>query len=108
MITTKKNGSIEIRVFGALRKHLDRQGLPYLIKKEIGSNTMTPMDIAGEFNIPPDEIEAVFVNGRVSDRNTALSPGDRIGLLPYGTPGPYRVFLGIVNEGLKKGDKGRI
>lgn len=96
MITANNNGPIEIRVFGALRKHLERQGLPYLIKKKIPPNTLTPLDIAGELNIPPNEIEAVFVNGKVSDRNTALSPGDRIGLLPYGTPGPYRVFLGIV------------
>jgi len=27
-----------------------------------------------------------------------VSPGDRLALCPYGTPGPYRVFLGMVRE----------
>ena len=87
---------LEIRVFGFLRKHMDRQGLPYFIKKQISPDTCTPMDIAGELDLPLNEIEAVFLNGKVSDLCTALSPGDRIAFLPYGTPGPYRVFLGIV------------
>ncbi len=89
---------VEIRVFGALRKHLDRQNLPYLIKKQISPDICTPMTIAEELVLPQDEIEAVFVNGKIADRDTVLSPGDRIAFLPYGTPGPYRVFLGIVNS----------
>ena len=98
MNETSTDLPVEIRVFGALRKHLDRQNLPYLIKKSISSGRNTPMDIAGELDLPPDEIEAVFINGKISESNTALSPGDRIAFLPYGTPGPYRVFLGIVKE----------
>jgi molybdopterin converting factor small subunit len=89
---------VEIRVFGALRKHLDRLNLPYLIKKQIPTETSTPVAIAGELELPQNEIEAVFVNGKISDMYTVLSPGDRIAFLPYGTPGPYRVFLGIVNR----------
>ncbi len=89
---------LEVRVFGALRKHLDRQNIPYLIKKHIPRGTLTSMDIAKELNIPSDEIEAIFINGKVSDRDMLLSPGDRIAFLPYGTPGPYRVFLGIVKK----------
>ncbi len=89
---------LEIRVFGALRKHMDNQELPYFIRKQITPNTCTPIDIAGELKLPQDEIEGVFINGKVSDMQTVLSPGDRIAFLPYGTPGPYRLFLGIVNR----------
>ena len=98
-MTDINSGSLlEIRVFGALRKHLDRQGLPYLIRREIDPGILSPMDIAEELNLPPLEIEAVFVNGKIRDRHTMLFPGDRIAFLPYGTPGPYRVFLGIINK----------
>ena len=90
--------ALEIRVFGALRKYLDNQGLPYFYRKKIAPGTCTPMEIAGELKLPRNEIEGVFINGKVSDMETLLSPGDRIAFLPYGTPGPYRLFLGIVNK----------
>lgn len=96
---------VEIRIFGFLRKHMDRQGLPYLIKKKIGHDDLTPVDIAEEISLPLSEIEAVFVNGKISDMQTVLSPGDRIAFLPYGTPGPYRVFLGIINRGKGGGER---
>ena len=89
---------VEVRIFGALRKHMDRQNLPYMLEKEMPEGKLSPVDIAGELDIPIDEIEAVFINGKVSDRESILSPGDRIGFFPYGTPGPYRVFLGMVEK----------
>ena len=89
---------VEVRIFGSLRAHMERQNLPYMLKKEMPEGRLTPVDIAGELNIPIDEIEAVFINGKVSDRESTLSPGDRIGFFPYGTPGPYRVFLGMVEK----------
>lgn len=94
----KTDESIEVRIFGALRNHMDRQNLPYIVKKDIPENELTPSDIAVELNIPINEIEAVFINGKVSDRESILSPGDRIGFFPYGTPGPYRVYLGMVEK----------
>ena len=89
---------VEVRIFGALRSHMDRQNLPYMLKKEMPESALTPGDIAAELNLPVNEIEAVFVNGKVSDRESVLSPGDRIGFFPYGTPGPYRLFLGMVEK----------
>ena len=43
-------------------------------------------------------IEAVFRNGRVTNIYDRVMPGDRLAFVPYGTPGPYRVFLGMVRE----------
>ena len=42
-----------------------------------------------------DQVEAAFVNGRVASFATVLKDGDRLALVPPGTPGPYRVLLGI-------------
>lgn len=94
----KADKPVEVRIFGALRSYMDRQNLPYILKKDMPEGKLTPSDIACELNIPIDEIEAVFINGKVSDRESILLPGDRIGFFPYGTPGPYRVFLGMVEK----------
>jgi len=89
---------VEVRIFGTLRSYMDRRNLPYMLKKGMPEGKLTPNDIASELNIPINEIEAVFINGKVSDRESLLSPGDRIGFFPYGTPGPYRLFLGMVEK----------
>ena len=98
MNENKTDNEIEIRVFGALRKYLDNQGIPYFIKKQLPSFACTPFDIAKELSLPKNEIEGVFINGKISAMDTALCAGDRIAFLPYGTPGPYRVYLGIKNK----------
>jgi hypothetical protein len=51
--------------------------------------------IAQELDIPLEKIEAVFRNGRVQNIQAPVFPGDRVAFIPYGTPGPYRVLLGI-------------
>lgn len=101
MSSIKDKATIEIRIFGMLRKYMDSQGLPYFLKKVIESKSYTPFHIANSLHIPIKEIEAVFVNGKILDIHTPLSDGDRIALLPYGTPGPYRVFLGMIKENPK-------
>lgn len=41
-------------------------------------------------------IEAVFINGKAYQPEEGLvKPGDRVAFIPPGTPGPYRVLLGI-------------
>ena len=39
--------------------------------------------------------EAVFINGKAGDCEAPLKDGDRVALMPPGTPGPYRVLLGM-------------
>jgi hypothetical protein len=45
--------------------------------------------------LEPSSIEAVFINHKVQPKNTLLKEGDRVALLPPGTPGSYRLILGI-------------
>lgn len=41
------------------------------------------------------DVEAAFVNGRTRPLDTVLRDGDRVGLVPPGTPGPHRFLMGI-------------
>ena len=52
-------------------------------------------DIISMLNLNTEEIEGVFINGKVKSKSSELKDGDRIGLIPKGIPGPYRFLLGI-------------
>lgn len=41
------------------------------------------------------EVEAAFVNGKIHPLDTVLHDGDRVALVPPGTPGPHRMLMGI-------------
>jgi hypothetical protein len=84
---------------------MDEQGLPYALEKEIDPKGMTTLDIADGLSIPPDHVEAVFVNGKVKNIYDKVFPGDRLALCPPGTPGPYRVFLGMARENVRRAHK---
>ena len=92
----------EIGVFGFLRRHMDAQGLPYNVHEEIARKGEAAYDIAGRLQLPPEEIEAVFLNGKVINIYDRVFPGDRVAFFPYGTPGPYRVFLGMARENVER------
>jgi hypothetical protein len=96
-----KEKTVEIRVFGRLRRYLDENGLPYTLQRHVEEDGSSAYDLAGELGLPPEEVEAVFRNGRVQNIYDPVHPGDRVAFLPYGTPGPYRAFLGIWREGRK-------
>ena len=102
MAAVSKPQSISIRIFGFLRRYMDTQGLSYTFDKDIDPKGKTAYDIAVELHIPPEEIEAVFVNGSVKNIYDSIFPGDRVAFLPYGTPGPYRVFLGMAKENMER------
>ena len=102
MTGVSKPNSISIRVFSFLRHYMDAQGFSYAFDKDINPKGKTAYDIAVELHIPPEEIEAVFVNGSVKNIYDSVFPGDRVAFLPYGTPGPYRVFLGMVRENVER------
>ena len=102
MTAANKPNSISIRVFGFLRRYMDEQGLSYAFDKDINPKGETAYDIAVELHIPPEEIEGVFLNGSVKNIYDSVFPCDRIAFIPYGTPGPYRVFLGMVRENIER------
>ena len=105
MTSSKKPSTIDIRIFGSLRTHMDRQGVPYALEKEIDPDGRVVHNIIQELGLPPEEVEAIFCNGRVKNIYDPVFPGDRVALFPYGTPGPYRLFLGMARENLERAQR---
>ena len=93
---------VSIHVFGFLRDCMDEQGLPYEMEKEIPPEGRIAYDLVRELRLPVDKVESVFRNGRVINIHDSVFPGDRMALFPHGTPGPYRVFLGIARENVER------
>ena len=55
-------------------------------------------DLIHQVQLLPEDVEVVFINGKVAPLDTILQNNDRVTLLPPGTPGPYRVLLGFKNK----------
>jgi sulfur carrier protein ThiS len=53
-------------------------------------------DLIAHMDLLPGDVEAVFVNGSIRPADTVLKDGDRVALVPPGSPGPYRVLLGMM------------
>ena len=98
MKTPEKSKELSIAVFGPLRKHMDRQGLSYTLRRAVSKGGRSAYDVAVDLGLPPEKVEAVFRNGQVINIYDTVFPGDRLAFFPQGTPGPYRVFLGMVRE----------
>ena len=90
--------AVAIHIFGFLRRYMDERGLPYVLTEEVPNEGMSAYDLVERLSIPPEKVEAVFKNGQVINIYDFVSPGDRVALLPHGTPGPYRFFLGMDRE----------
>lgn len=88
-------GEIEVRGFSFIKEIFDRRNWPFPLRVKL-EKECTAAELAEKLEIPRDKIEAVFINGVVSKMEGAIKPGDRVAFVPPGTPGPYRVILGMV------------
>jgi molybdopterin converting factor small subunit len=86
---------ITFNAFNFLRKRLQEQNIPYVNALLEFPDGYTPDDIIKQLGFKEGEVEAVFINRKVKPKDTVLHDGDRIALLPPGTPGSYRLILGI-------------
>lgn len=86
---------IKLKAFSTLRPHLKSRHIGYLgepFSCPDGSNAAQLIEILGFL---PKEVEGVFVNHVVVPKTTQLREGDQVALIPPGTPGSYRLILGI-------------
>jgi hypothetical protein len=90
---------VTVRIFGSLRLLRDEQGLPHTFTVEVPEAGMSARELALSLGIAPELTEGVFVNHTVYSLGVAVRPGDRIAFVPYDTPGPHRVFLGLYDAG---------
>jgi len=89
------SGTIEVRVFmGLVAIFKERNwSIPMLVTIEKG---LTGVELMTLMNIPEQQVEIIFINGKVFlPADAVINPGDRVALVPPGTPGPYRVLLGF-------------
>ncbi len=87
--------AIEIRFFMFLAELCKERGWTSPMSLEIGQD-ITGDELLARLDIPAERVEVLLVNGKAVWPSAALiQPGDRVALLPPGTPGPYRVLLGF-------------
>jgi len=90
---------ITVRVFGSLRPQRDERGLPHTFTCDVPDDGISGRDLARSLDLDPDLIEGIFVNHTVHGIAVTVHPGDRVAFVPYDTPGPHRVFLGLYDAG---------
>lgn len=97
MIVGMKN-TIEVTTFSFLRDVWKERNWPLPLVFNL-SKEITGAELLSELEIPEERVEGIIVNHRAMPLEEAIiHPGDRVALLPPGTPGPYRVLLGVRNR----------
>jgi hypothetical protein len=90
-------------MFGLLHLYRTERGLPTMVEVDVAAGGTTGRELATRLDLPVERIEGVFVNRTVYGIDHPIEPGDRVAFVPYGTPGPHRVFLGLYQAG--RGDR---
>ena len=87
--------TITFNAFSFLRARLDARGIQCGNAQLEVAEDMTIEELIAGFGLGEYEVEGVLLNGRIVSRRHKLEDGDRLALVPPGTPGPYRVLLGM-------------
>lgn len=87
--------TICFKAFSFLQDDLQSQGFQSFNDCMEIREGLTVEDLIKGLGLDKSRVEAAFINGRVSPFSTVLKDKDRLALVPPGTPGPYRVLLGI-------------
>ncbi|PKQ16298.1 MAG: hypothetical protein CVT67_05820 [Actinobacteria bacterium HGW-Actinobacteria-7] len=90
---------VTVRVFGSLQPFRKQRGLPCTFEYEVPAEGLSAHDLAVSLDLPPEKIEGAFVNHTVHGIGVWVNPGDRVAFVPFDTPGPHRVFLGLYKAG---------
>jgi len=94
--------TITFNAFSFLQKKLKEKSIACSnVQLDIEPGT-SAADVIRQVQLETDEVEVVFVNGKVAPFDTILKDRDRLALVPPGTPGPYRVLLGFKNKKIAK------
>ncbi len=95
--------SVTVRMFGSLHTLCRGQGRDTTILVDVGPEGLSARELALRLDLPPQTIEGAFCNGTVYGLSHIIRPGDRVGFVPYGTPGPHRFMLGLYEAGKDDG-----
>lgn len=86
---------IILNAFSFLREKLKAKGIAYLEAPTQIPQGIDVHQLVAFLGLEPEAVEAVFINHTVRPKETLLQEGDRVALLPPGTPGSYRLILGL-------------
>jgi sulfur carrier protein ThiS len=104
--TTGVMDTILFNAFSFLQKKLRAKNIPCTNAVITITKGQSAKDVLDKLGIEEQDIEGVFVNGRIMPVETLLNDKDRLAALPRGTPGPYRLLLGLVKQtGQKPGNE---
>ena len=96
---------ITFNAFSFLQKKLKKNHMEYSNVSMIVDKGTRTVDLLKKIKLKPEDIEVVFINGKVASIDTIIEDNDRVALIPPGTPGPYRVLLGFKNKKILGHDK---
>ncbi len=88
---------ITFNAFSFIRDKLEKKGITDFVnaKMKIPKNSSIDFFIENILHLKAEDVEAVFLNGKVVPKETLICDNDRIALVPPGTPGSYRLMLGM-------------
>jgi hypothetical protein len=98
-------GTIVFNAFSFLQKKLKEKSVPCINAPVSFSDGQTVGDVLTAIGIGDGDIEGVFLNGKIAATDAVLKDGDRLAAFPPGTPGPYRLLLGIVKRNKGTGNE---
>lgn len=90
---------VTVRMFGTLRLAREAEGEPTTLSVEVPAEGVSAHELAERLGLDPNAIEGAFVNHVLYSLSCEVVPGDRVGFVPYGTPGPHRFYLGLYEAG---------
>jgi len=90
--------TITFNAFSFLQKKLKAKNLEYSNVTLSVQEGTTAKELIFRMQLSEEDVEAVFINGRVKPLETRIQDQDRVAFIPHGTPGPYRVMLGFKNK----------
>ncbi|HSK47739.1 MAG TPA: MoaD/ThiS family protein [Coriobacteriia bacterium] len=90
---------IKVHILASLQRFREERGLPVALELEVPDGA-DGWWLAAELGLPYESIEGMFVNHVIYGLDQPVKPGDRVALVPYGTPGPHRVYLGLFEAGV--------
>lgn len=91
---------ITFNAFSFLQKKLKAKQIEYSNVNMTIKEGISAKDLISQVQLSREDVEVVFINGKVASLDTIIQDNDRVALVPHGTPGPYRVLLGFKNKNL--------
>lgn len=83
-----------IRVFAFLHDVRRERGEASRIELEVPPSGVSAFEIATRLGLPLELVGGAFVNGALYSGDVVIRPGDRVGMMPTGTPAFHPAFFG--------------